>query len=226
MIGTLYDLMRLAEEYAGYLAGHGVQFDDMGFPLLDRSCFLVERPELMVTFKERHSSFVKNPKKTALCFFCSDKFIYPRLERVFDDLPEYNRFMAVAGTDVTITKDMDMEWQRMLILVNSLFLAVLAINGIKIVPNLRCGLAETWDCLSWIPERVLVATSTLGCQKTDSESNLEFISKILMVRPAAVLMYGKRDAVMEEQLVRMGVAFIWQDDVHTLYKKLYRSGAH
>lgn len=50
---------------------------------------------------------------------------------------------------------MDPAWQREIILANHLFEAVLGINGVKIVHNLRIGSEETLDCLRSAPRRSL-----------------------------------------------------------------------
>lgn len=129
----------LIDRYADYLSGKGIQFNPQGFPMLQPQMYLDEWPELMVPYRDRKARFVHNPSHTVLCLFTSDMRIYPRLEKALDDIPEYSRYMGAVGSDLTVTSDMDLEWQQAIMLINQLYLATLAVNGVKIVQNLRCG---------------------------------------------------------------------------------------
>ena len=145
MIQTLEDIMRLVDTLDSYLRKSGCEFDERGFPIIPRSCYLSEIPDDVVTYKDRKSTLVKDISRAALCFFCGDERIYPRFERVFNEIDEYRKYMGVVGPDLTVTEDMDVEWQREIMLLNQLFLAVLATNGIKVIQNIRCGSNETLD---------------------------------------------------------------------------------
>ena len=171
----------------------------------------------MVTFKERKSSLVVNPSKTVLCFYCPDERIYPRLDRVLLEIEEYRRFMGVVSTDVTVTKDMDIEWQRSTMLINQLFMAILAVNDIKVVLNLRNGLPETLDCFSTIPKGVTCASGLLGCMPTRDDTDFSYMEKLLKVLPSRVLLYGRNDPVMNRQLDLLGIPFRRYPDVHARY---------
>ena len=46
--------------------------------------------------------------------------------------------------DATVTQDMDLEWQEEMMLLNQLFMAVLAVNDVRVVANLRTGSRETF----------------------------------------------------------------------------------
>ncbi len=129
----------LIDRYADYLSGKGIQFNPQGFPMLQPQMYLDEWPELMVPYRDRKARFVHDPSHTVLCLFTSDMRIYPRLEKALDDIPEYSRYMGAVGSDLTVTSDMDLEWQQTIMLLNQLYLATLAVNGVKIVQNLRCG---------------------------------------------------------------------------------------
>ena len=102
----------LIDRYADYLSGKGIQFNPQGFPMLQPQMYLDEWPELMVPYRDRKVRFVHNPSHTVLCLFTSDMRIYPRLEKALDDIPEYSRYMGAVGSDLTVTSDMDLEWQH------------------------------------------------------------------------------------------------------------------
>ena len=209
----------LIDRYAKYLDDRGVQFDSQGFPILSPQMYLDEWPELIVPYWDRKAQFVHNPSCTVLCLFTGDARIYPRLENVLDDIPEYQRYLGAIGSDLTVTSDMDQEWQRAVMLINQLYTAVLAVNDVKVVQNLRCGSPETISCLSSVPPGVMCATSTLGCEDTDSELDLTFAEKLFAVRPGRLLLYGKRDPIMEHQADIAGVPYRNYPDVHSLYKR-------
>lgn len=210
---------RLIDRYTSYLDRHGIQFNSQGFPLLNSQTYLGEWPKLIVPYRDRKANFVQDPTHTVLCLFTSDKQIYPRLERILDDIPEYKKYLGAIGSDLTVTADMDLEWQQIIMLLNQLYMAILAVNGIKIVQNLRCGSPETIKCLSSVPLGIMCATSTLGCAKTQSELDLSFSEKLFAVRPNKLLLYGKHDPIMEHQADIAGVSYRVYADAHTLYKQ-------
>ncbi len=209
----------LIDRYADYLDEQGIKFDPQGFPILEPQMYLDEWPELMVPYRDRKARFVHDPSQTVLCLFTGDARIYPQLENVLNDIPEYRQYLGAVGSDLTVTSDMDPEWQRAVMLVNQLYTAALAVNGVKVVQNLRCGSPETISCLGSVPSGVMCATSTLGCADTESELDLTFVEKMFAVRPGKLLFYGKRDPIMEHQTDVAGVPYKTYPDVHALYKR-------
>lgn len=179
MTPTLTELMKLTDTYIAFLTDCGIEFDANGYPILDKTYYLKEIPSDLVPYHSRRSKYVHNKTKTALCFFCKDTQIYPRLKNVFNELDEYRQYIGVVACDITVTSNMDVEWQRELILLNQLFIAVLAVSGIKVIANLRCGSKDTLSALDAIPHGVLCATGTLGCGLIASSEDLSFIQKYL-----------------------------------------------
>ena len=217
MIKNLHELCKIADRYVSYLDGR-IDFSKDGFPIFRKEMFLDTEPELIVPFYNRNNKIVTDPKKTLLCFFSSDSDLYRRLENVFDDIDEYKKCMGVIGLDITVTDDMDPEWQNMIMLVNQLFLAILACNGIKIIMNARIGSPRSVENLKAFPKGVIWATSFLGCDKLKSEYDFSFISKVLHVLPSKLLIYGKHDKIAEKQLSNVGVDYRFYTDMHRLTK--------
>lgn len=218
MISNLHEIITLANEYSKYLERAGVGFDERGFPVLLKSAFLDEWPDQMVAYGHRHARYVKNASKTVLCFYGSDVENYRRLERVMKDLPEYGQYLGVVASDVSVIRGMEAEWEDFIMLVNQLFMAILAVNGIKIVVNLRSGSKRSEQNFSNIPSGVMCSSGTLGCDGLSSPADFDYASKILRVRPSKLLIYGKQDRLMEEQLNTLGVNFRRYDDAHRVYK--------
>lgn len=213
------DLCKIAEDYTTYLQNRGIKFNANGFPFFTKDMFLEETPELMIPYDFRKTRIVEHPDKTLLCFYCSDARIYPRLSNILNDISEYKKYLGAVATDVTITSDMDEEWQDFVMLLNQLFMAVLVVNGIKIVANLRTGNNKTHRNLGGIPAGVMWATGFLGCSK-DKPYDMRFISSIITVHPSKLLIYGKNDPCATEKLSMIGIPYLIYPDYHTIRKEV------
>ncbi|PJM73709.1 hypothetical protein CS006_00485 [Bifidobacterium primatium] len=219
MTPTLTQILRLIDQYHRYLAARGIAFANNGAPIMKRAWYLTEFPERIIPYRDRKNrKLVADPAHTVLCFYCADTLIFRRMQHPLADLDEYRRFMGVIGANLTVTEDMDIEWQRAILLLNRLFDAVLAVNGIKLVQNLRVGSPTTLDTLTTVPEGVLAASGTLGCPAT-KPGDLSYTLKLNTAKPGGVMIYGKKDPLMEQQLDALGIHHHRYDDTHTLYKK-------
>ncbi|MEE1296432.1 MAG: hypothetical protein UHD09_06275 [Bifidobacterium sp.] len=214
-------LMRTIDLYAAWLESTGVSLDAQGFPCLPREWYAQEMPAEMVPF-HRRVMITCAPDRAALCFYTSDQCLYPRLARIRRDLGTYRSFGAVVGMDVTVTRDMDPEWQREIMLLNSLFTAVLGANGVKVIANLRCGHESTLPFLEAIPMGVPCASEVLGCARTEADDQ-SYLDKLLQVRPSMVLLYGKWDRHMQEQVGSTGIPWKRYPDAHSRCRQAYRN---
>lgn len=217
MIHNTFEFIHLIDDYRMYLSNFGIRYNCHGFPVLPRSCFLETEPDMMITHKDRLGSLVTHPENTVICTFTSDDRIYPRFENLLKDIASYRRFAGVVALDLTVTADMDEDWQREIMLANQLYMAAVAVNNVKVIPNLRNGLPMTVDCFEAIPSNVIWASSSLGCDGVHGALDSSFLAKVLAVRPSTLLLYGKRDRTAELQLHTMGIHYRHYDDVHSLY---------
>ena len=217
---TLMDIFRLIDALTFYLQGKGFVFSPEGYPIFDKDMFLTEKPELIVPVNHRKDKRVKNKKKTLIAFFCGDIVIYRRLTKLLDEIEEYRPYMGVIGPDITVTKDMDIEWQRAIILLNQLVMAVFAANEIKIILNTRMGSAETRNMFKYIPKGIVVASGFRGGTRKYEKTNLEYISKIITFLPNKVLIYGKCHKSVLEHLSQMGVVYYVYSDFRELCKEV------
>lgn len=112
---------------------------------------------------------------------------------------------------------MEAELQDLLMLVQQLFMAILAVNDIHIVPNLRTGSLGSEKNLQSIPQGVIWIAGFLGCPN-DSKYDMRFIDTVLYVRPSFLLLYGKQDSNAEEKLDLLGFPFQRHPDYHALSK--------
>ncbi len=218
MIRSIIDLLKIEASYREYLISRGVTFDQKGFPVFQPSMYADDWPSTIVTYPCRNNTaLVKDPSSTAISFYLSDERIYPRLEKVFKDINEYKRFMAVISIDLTITDDMDTELQLLLLMVNQLFTMILAVNNVKIIHNTRSGGLSNSTVFRNVPKGITVASGFLGCDRV-SEENMSYISKILYLQAGKILIYGKHDINAEKQLDLLGFDYRLYPDVHQLTK--------
>ena len=218
-INNLSDLLRAINDLY-LLLNNKIDFDAEGWPIFQKEYFLNEWPEDMVTYVNRKSRSIIDSNKTLLCHFASDSQNYRRFPKVMEDITEYRKYLGAVFPDITVTKDMDAEMQELILLANQLYAAVLAANGIKLVANTRCGSKITQKYLRHIPRNVIWASSFLGCHKTANTSETaEYVNKILGLMPSKLIIYGKQDLAVNDQLDTLGINYRYYEDFHRRCKK-------
>lgn len=219
---TLLDLMYIADEL--YRCAYGkIEFDSDGWPIFRKEHFLDEWPRDMVTYENRTSKLILPEIETVLCFYMGDVQNFRRFKNLLKDIPIYKRYLGVVVPDITITRDMDYEMQEMIMLVNQLFAAVLAANNIKIVFNTRSGIQATNCHFKNVPRHVMCASGFLGCENVeDSISATPYINKILGLMPQKLMIYGKHDIVVDNQLDLLGIDYRYYSDFHSRSKRASR----
>ena len=219
-MNSLLDVFMLIDDLTVYLCAKGIRFTENGLPLFEKKMFLTEAPDLIVPIQQRKNWRIKNQKKTLLSFFCGDTYIYRRLTKLIDEIDMYKEYMGVIGTDVTVTKDMDLEWQRAIILLNQLVIAVFAANGIKIVLNTRMGRAETKDMFRHIPKGIMIASGFRGGNRKYDKYDFEYISKVISFCPSKLLIYGKCHKAILNQLKQFGIDYLMYKDFRELCREV------
>jgi hypothetical protein len=218
-IDSLADLLDIIQKMSEYLVGK-IQFTKDGWPIFERKHLLLDLPEKVITCQYRNTISPDLKSKTLLCFFSADSRIYPRFLNLFDELDEYKCYLGVAAPDITVTWDMDIELQECLMLANQLFLAVLAVNGVKVVFNTRCGSANTQKCFHNIPRNAMWISGFLGCSTAKSfyEADI-YVAKILRLLPCQLIIYGKHDHRIDSELNMIGLDYYYYADYRSLSKK-------
>lgn len=218
---TLPWLIGIAESLVSIVKQAGIPFDSEGFPLIPAGSYADAAPADMIDWPHRGARFIDSPSYTAVCFFMADSKIYPRFEKLLDEVELYRQFAAVVMPDITVTADMDEQWQSFIMLLNQLFGAVLAAYGIKIIANSRSGSSNSRRHLKSIPKGVLCASGNLGCSNISRAYDYAYTEKILTIAPSQLLAYGKRDKIAFDQLATMGTPVVSYPDSHAR-KKLKR----
>lgn len=220
-ISNLQDIFRVTDHLYQYLDNKDIQINDNGFPILRQDMFLDEWPDQVIPFAQRKNRLVRNPKRTLLCLYDRDQRLYPRLGRLLDEIDEYRNYMGVTGLDITITNDMDEEWQRAICLLNQLFLAVLAVNGIKVVLNTRTAALDASVVFESCPPNIMAASGFLGCSSISEVIDYHYIEKILTILPGKLILYGRQDKIVEEQLSVLDIEYRVYIDFHRLCKEVH-----
>lgn len=215
-IATIADLLDIIRQYEYYLKGK-TEFTSDGWPVLKKEWFLNKWPDLMITYANRNNKLVVDKNRTVLCFYDKDSHIYPRFVNLLDELSTYKLFLGIVAPDITVTSDMDVEMQRAIMLANQLFMAILAVNGIKVVLNTRCGILKTTECFRNMPRRIMCASGFLGCKNSKSLAEAAlYVNKVLSLRPDKLMIYGKHDKMVNEQLDALGINYRYYEDFHRL----------
>lgn len=215
---NLHDLLQITDGFYQY-AKYRIPFDSDGWPIFKREYFLDEWPQDMVTYDNRNSRLIAPKSETLLCFYMGDVQNYRRFANLHKDIPIYKQYKGVVVPDVTITYDMDYEFQSMLMLANQLFAAVLAANGVKIVLNTRNGSHDSLMHFKNIPRHIMCASGFLGCRNAgNAVAAAPYTNKILSLLPSKLLIYGKPDKAVNEQLDSLGIDYHYYEDFHTRSK--------
>jgi hypothetical protein len=67
---------------------------------------------------------------------------------------------------------------------------------------------------------VVCASGFLGCEKSkDYREAATYTDKILWLMPEKLIIYGKQDQLINEQLDTIGIPYRYYEDFHTLSKR-------
>ena len=138
---------------------------------------------------------------------------------MLDEIDIYKEYMGVIAFDITVTRDMDIEYQELIMEINLLAVAVLCVNGIKCILNTRIGSFRTLRLLENIPKNIMWASGFLGCSKDEKDDN-SYIDKILTILPSKLIIYGKTDSCQNTKLDLMGIEYKYYKDFHTISKEV------
>lgn len=212
----------LVECYTAYLLKHGVKFKNNGFPVFKQEWLITNKPSLIAPFNKR-MYYHQDKKRISICFFQKDEYLYPRLDKVFEEIDLFKNYHSVCMMDISISPLMLDEVQKMNLLINLLYICVLAVNGIKVIPSFRTANFETINLLKdsvgnskyWI-------TGAVGTQKIRRNSFYEYLfrEKCLLIMPEYLLIFGKPNETTISTLNTYGIDFsnIYKDFRDLSYK--------
>lgn len=187
--GPSLDVKGLAAFLEEDARAHGIQFMEDGWPQFPKGMLLDEEPADMLPWRQRHAA--ADPARTVVCHFDSDEENYRRMARLDEDMPEYRRFMGMAGFDLSPRIQWDEKLQRFNILLSMLATLYVGNRGVKVMPNFRTGDSGTFESLNAYPHDALFAVGSLGCADGHVELNDYYLRmKSLVALPRKLFYYG------------------------------------
>jgi len=200
------NLFLLYDHLYNYLVLRGIKFNEYGFPIFRKEMFTNEIPEEILPFKNR--SECKNKKKTALCTFQIDHEVYPKLFSLEKNLEEWKQYLACIVFDLSPRIEWKTSVQKFNICLNQMASIYLALNGVKLIANLRVGGEDTFCALESYPSGINYAVGTLGCTKYSSEEDLIYFQcKLVLSAPKYLLIYGTLDKDTKDLLEGLGIKY-------------------
>lgn len=219
--------IEIVECYTSYLLKRGVKFRDNGFPLFNSEWIITNKPKVIAPFNKR-KYYRQNKKDISICYFADDKFLYPRLEKVFSEIEILKEYHSICMMDISVSPYMLEEVQEMNLLLNLLYCCVIAINGIKIIPSFRTGSFSTINLLiDSVGKSKYWVMGSVGTQKSKNSSYLDFLfkAKCLLIMPEVVLSYGRINESTYNCLMSLGIeCCIFNDFRRLSYNKEVRYG--
>lgn len=202
------------------LKKNGIVFNEEGYPLFKSSFYLREKPELIIPFNHRKAA--KNKSKTVLCFYMKDLLLYKRVSTLKKDLESLKGYMGICGFDLSPRIGWNENLQKFNILLSQMITVWFALNGIKVIPNLRTGDYSTFSCLKSYEKDLQFSFGALGnWKKKITLEDLYYLNiKLMIARPSSLLIYGKLEEECEEFILNKGIPYTVYSDFRTLcYEK-------
>jgi hypothetical protein len=219
--------IELVELFTRYLTENNVKFTDDGFPLLKEEWFINNKPKIIAPFNKRQY-YRQNKKDISICYFGKDEHLYPRLEKIFDEISILKEYHSACMMDISVSPLMHDEVQRMNLLLNLLFVCVVAVNGIKIIPSFRTGSLETLNLLmKSVGKSKYWVMAAVGTQRVRKNAFFEYLfrTKCLLIIPEHLLVYGRPNVSTSLCLNDYGIKYEVYKDFRSLsYSKEVRYG--
>ena len=168
----------------------------------------IDNKPLMIAPFSKRIYYHQDKKNISLCFFEKDEHLYPRLNKAFEEINIFRNYHSVCMMDISISPLMLDEVQQINLLINLLYICVLAVNGIKIIPSFRTASFETIKLLrESVGSSQYWAMGAVGTQRIRNNSFYEYLfrEKCLLIMPKQLLIYGKPNKATISTLNNYGI---------------------
>lgn len=188
----MVNLLSWCHENVLLLKANGFSFAS-GLAHIPQDAVYDDIPYTIAPFAHRNDIPIEHRKSSLISFFSPDDELFPRLDRIEEDIHVLKEYGGICGFDMSPCISMLRPRQRMSLLISSLYNCRCALAGIKIVPNVRMGDLGTMHLVSSsLPECAVIATGELGCRQSSFRGyGLYQLNRIIQEhRPKTVLVYG------------------------------------
>lgn len=186
------DFFQYAAHSQRTLQAQGIRFGKDGFPDLTTFDYPRVIPRDLEVWPYNKRNQASNPSKTVLTFFESDTSLYGYINTLDKVAGNLSLYYAATGFDLSPCLNFSVKEQKAAILLNTLTNGLLLSCGIRVIPSLRIGCAETVTALKSYPRGICYAYGALGCgQRFQNIGKLITELKIALCEPSQVLTYGR-----------------------------------
>lgn len=191
--GVYTEPISVPDSFQAFLV-EGAKFtNEEEYPKIEIDMISKELPQKIMPFSKA-INYQGDLSDTFICFYSPDE----TFERVRRNPKKYLNFFkrtaGIIGFDFSVHSDMPIIKQKSQMNDNLSLTYYFGKNGIKVIPNIRCGIDELVpEFLSAIPKYSIVAVGTHGFTKTKAEMCewYCFLEQVLEgISPIAVVVYG------------------------------------
>ena len=202
--------------YLAYLINGAKRTEPDGYPIIEKWMVAEEPPKEVFQWDRRYD--VKKPEISGMSFYCVDEKLIPILNNPDRYIDKLSKYQCVLGMDASPYDNMPLVVQKSQIYDNLAITYFYGKNGLKIIPNVRIGIADTLSSLEAYPKNTLISIGTNGF--THNLVNRKIFReqvKIIIdtLSPAGILVYGPVSEYIFEEAVRSEIP-IYQYDSYTM----------
>ena len=214
------NLFRYAECAERTLRKHGIRFDESGHPDLSVFDYPKTLPRGLEVWPYNKRNQASNPRKTVLTFFEADSSLYGYINTLNKVAANLSLYYAATGFDLSPCLNFSVKEQKAAILLNTLTNGLLMSCGIRVIPSLRIGCAETVTTLKSYPRGICYAYGALGCgQRFRNIGRFITELKVAFSEPSQILAYGRLPAHDREIFAKWNVPVVSAMDYQTLTRQ-------
>ena len=202
--------------YLAYLINGAKRTEPDGYPIIEKWMVAEEPPQEVFQWDRRYD--VKNPEISGMSFYCVDEKLIPILNNPDKYIDKLNKYQCVLGMDASPYDNMPLVVQKSQIYDNLAITYFYGKNGLKIIPNVRIGVADTLSSLEAYPKNTLISIGTNGFTHNLANRKI-FREQVKIVidtlSPTGILVYGPASEYIFEEAIQRKIP-IYQYDSYTM----------
>lgn len=202
--------------YLAYLIDGAKRTEPDGYPIIEKWMVAKDPPKEVFQLDRRYD--VKNPEISGMSFYCVDEKLIPILNNPDRYIDKLSKYWCVLGMDVSPYDNMPLVVQKSQIYDNLAITYFYGKNGIKIIPNVRIGVADTLSSLEAYPKNTLISIGTNGF--THNLVNRKILREQVKIvidtlSSIGILVYGPASEYIFEEAIRRKIP-IYQYNSYTM----------